>query len=67
MILTIKGILLQIQEMSTGDTWVVLEHYPNKHGKFTGIRLEKSQWLHLKSQFDVILDYVSAVETGKSG
>jgi hypothetical protein len=53
-------------QMSTGDTWVVLEHYPNKHGKFTGIRLDKSQWLNLKSQFDLILDYVSAAETGKS-
>jgi hypothetical protein len=53
-------------KMSNGDAWVVLEHYPNKQGKFTGIRFDKSQWFHLKSQFGVILDYVSAAETGKS-
>lgn len=51
---------------ASGNTWIILEQYPNKYGFFTGLRLLPEQWDQLKMTVDTILEYVEASETGKS-
>ena len=50
----------------TGETWVVFEQHPNKHGFFTGLKLSKHQWQEFQSTFSTILQYVSMAESGGS-
>ena len=51
---------------STGETWVVFEQHPNKHGFFTGLRLTEREWFEFQTYFAMILRYISNAETGGS-
>lgn len=51
-------------QMSTGDVWVILEQFPNKHNRFTGLRLTGSQWTQLNKQWELITSYMHAAEMG---
>lgn len=51
---------------TTGETWIIFEQYPNKHGFFTGLRLTDHQWCEFQTYFGTILQYISMAETGGS-
>jgi hypothetical protein len=51
-------------KFGTGETWVVLEQYPNKRGYFTGIRLTEKQWNYLGMLLPSIQEYVRSSEKG---
>ena len=51
---------------TTGETWVVFEQHPNKHGFFTGLKLSNHQWQEFQAVFNTILQYVSMAESGGS-
>lgn len=50
----------------SGHVVVVLEHSPNQHGQFTGLRFNINEWYELRSHFETISAYIRASENGGS-